>query len=72
MVCSAIEKTYTALESRSATKPLLIMSGGFAKHILSNLGVKAKHDPNLDNICFAKPPLIINKGFVADLDSKAV
>ena len=47
MVCSAIEKTYITLESRSATKPLLIMSGGFSKHILSNLVLKAKYDPNL-------------------------
>ena len=57
MVCSAIEKTYTTLESRSATKPLLILSGGFAKHILSNLGVKAKHDPNL---------VLESLGFISD------
>mgnify|MGYP001294109019 CR=1 FL=1 len=47
MVCSAIEKTHATLQSSSTTKPLLIMSGGFAKHILSNLDIKAIYDPNL-------------------------
>ena len=47
MVCSAIEKTYSTLQSSSTTKPLLIMSGGFAKHILFNLNIKAIYEPNL-------------------------
>ena len=47
MVASAIEKTYSNLQSSSIKKPLLIMSGGYAKQILSNLNIKTIHKPNL-------------------------
>jgi type III pantothenate kinase len=57
MVTSAIEKTYSKVASNSIKKPLLIMSGGYAKQILSNLTIKSKYEPNLVLKCL---------GFISD------
>ena len=47
MVTSAIEKIYSVLYSKIKKKPLLIISGGYGKEILSNLTIKVKYEPNL-------------------------
>jgi type III pantothenate kinase len=57
MVTSAIEKTYSKVKFNSSKKPLLIMSGSYAKQILSNLNIKSMYDPNLVLKCL---------GFISD------
>jgi pantothenate kinase, type III len=47
MITSAIEKIYSRMQSSSKVQPQLIISGGYAKQILSNLTIKCKFEKNL-------------------------
>ena len=47
MTASAIEKIYSRMHSSSKVQPQLIISGGYAKQILSNLTIKCKYEKNL-------------------------
>jgi type III pantothenate kinase len=47
MIASAIEKIYSRMKSSTKVQPELIISGGYAKQILSNLTIKCKYEKNL-------------------------
>ena len=47
MIASAIEKIYSRVHSSSKVQPQLIISGGYARQILSNLTIKCKYEKNL-------------------------
>ena len=47
MIASAIEKIYSRMKSSTKVQPQLIISGGYAKQILSNLTIKCKYEKNL-------------------------
>ena len=47
MIASAIEKIHSRMKSSSKVQPQLIISGGYAKQILSNLTIKCKYEKNL-------------------------